>query len=143
MTDAQWALVPILALALAVPLAAAYNHRAAGRWHRLQARLAFRRPAGQLAMLDLAMRSFSIAASDIAIAMRPLGDEHEHVALADALRAASATVVLSGYRSPLYDELYAGWHVATMRATSGQVHGTGDHTRTEVVWSNRPIGGGA
>ena len=64
-------------------------------------------------------------------------------ALADALRSVTATVVLSGYHSPLYDELYRGWHVTTMRATSGQVHGTGDHSRTEVLWSNRPLGGDA
>ncbi len=63
----------------------------------------------------------------------------EHRALADALHAAAAAVVVSGYASDLYDrELYPGWDRVTLAAFTG--NGTGDRTRTEVLWSNRPLG---
>lgn len=34
----------------------------------------------------------------------------QHVALAECLGSLEGMVVLSGYRCPLYDELFAGWH---------------------------------
>ncbi len=58
-----------------------------------------------------------------------------HRELAAALNACRASVVLSGYPSPLYDELYDGWHRTTFNATTGQ--GGTSAERTEVVWSNR------
>lgn len=64
---------------------------------------------------------------------------HEHQALANALHACRAAVVLSGYPSPLYDQLYARWHrieIPTICTTAGR---TGRHHRTEVIWSNRPL----
>jgi DNA adenine methylase len=62
-----------------------------------------------------------------------------HRELAEALNAARAVVVLSGYASDLYDrELYAGWDRHTLAANTG--NGQGDRARTEVLWSNRPIG---
>lgn len=64
--------------------------------------------------------------------------DDEHHALATALRAAKAAVVLSGYPSPLYDELYDGWHRTEMTSGTGQNAGTWGN-RTEVVWSNRPF----
>jgi DNA adenine methylase len=65
--------------------------------------------------------------------------EAEHRDLADALHAARAAVVLSGYPSDLYDrELYAGWDRHTIAASTGQ--GGTWANRTEVLWSNRPIG---
>ena len=65
--------------------------------------------------------------------------EADHRELADALRAARAAVVISGYPSPLYDlELYAGWDRHTFAAGTGQGDGWGN--RTEVIWSNRPLG---
>lgn len=63
--------------------------------------------------------------------------ESEHRELAAALAGCRATVVLSGYRSPLYDELYAGWHWYEHRTMTGNA--TTDKGRTEVVWSNRPL----
>lgn len=64
----------------------------------------------------------------------------DHRDLADALHAARAAVVVSGYPSDLYDrELYAGWDRVTLPAFTG--NSSGDHTRTEVLWSNRPFGG--
>lgn len=78
---------------------------------------------------------------------RPWGDQYrhelrsddDHCELADALRACAATVVLSGYASPLYDELYAGWSAVELAAFTGNGK-HGDQDRTEVVWSNREIG---
>lgn len=66
--------------------------------------------------------------------------EGEHRQLADALRAARAAVVLSGYDSPLYQDLYGGWHRAEICTGSGQ--GGRWSARTEVLWSNRPFGAG-
>jgi DNA adenine methylase len=68
-------------------------------------------------------------------------DEHQHQELADALNAAAAAVVLSGYPSPLYDELYATWHRREIPVFNG--NGTGDRSRTEVLWSNRPFAQGS
>jgi DNA adenine methylase len=68
--------------------------------------------------------------------------EHEHRELAERLHEARAAVVLSGYHSDLYDELYRGWHVHEIPATAGAGNGT-ERQRLEVVWSNRefPAGG--
>jgi DNA adenine methylase len=60
----------------------------------------------------------------------------DHDAFADALNACSASVVVSGYASPLYEELFAGWHQVDMKAPTSM----GGSARTEVLWSNRPIG---
>lgn len=61
----------------------------------------------------------------------------DHAALADALLAARAAVVLSGYASPLYDELYAGWDRVDIATGTGQ--GGTYEARTEVLWLNRPV----
>lgn len=61
----------------------------------------------------------------------------EHRDLAEALHGCTSAVVLSGYASPLYDDLYAGWDRLEIAAFTGQA---GDaQQRTEVVWSNRPL----
>lgn len=62
----------------------------------------------------------------------------DHRELADALRRCQAAVVLSAYRSPLYDELYADWDRVEIATTTGQ--GGTRQDRIEVLWSNRPIG---
>lgn len=62
----------------------------------------------------------------------------EHRELADALQAAVATVVLSGYHSPLYDQLYADWHRLEISSFTGNAN-AGEGARTEVIWSNRPL----
>ncbi|MEV0649924.1 DNA adenine methylase [Phytomonospora sp. NPDC050363] len=65
-------------------------------------------------------------------------DPDQHRALAKALRACSATVVVSGYASDLYDsDLYASWHRHTL--ASGTSQGGTWETRCEVLWSNRPL----
>lgn len=64
--------------------------------------------------------------------------EDGHRELAEALHAAAAAVVVSGYPSPLYDlELYAGWDRHTITASTGQSGAWAN--RTEVLWSNRPL----
>lgn len=70
--------------------------------------------------------------------------ESAHRDLAAALRSCKASVVLSGYHSPLYDDLYDGWDMVTIPAWTGNGI-RGDATRTEgvrveVLWSNRPLG---
>lgn len=65
--------------------------------------------------------------------------DDEHREMAAALHACRAAVVLSGYPSDLYDlELYAGWDRHEMAASTGQ--GGTWANRTEVLWSNRPLG---
>lgn len=83
-----------------------------------------------------------------ALQRRPGGDyahefstEVQHRALAGVLRESPATVVLSGYHSPLYDELYDGWWTGERRILRRTTNGrSGPNTHViEVVWSNRPL----
>lgn len=73
-----------------------------------------------------------------------MADETSHRELAEVLNNASAAVVLSGYDSPLYQDLYAGWHRVEFSAWTGNGIRDGatraDGDRTEVLWANRPIG---
>lgn len=69
------------------------------------------------------------------------GSEADHRQLADALRASGATVLLSGYHSPLYDELYEDWHRVertVLRRSSNGRSASQVHVQ-EVVWCNRPF----
>lgn len=65
-----------------------------------------------------------------------LRTEEDHRALAEVLRSAAAAVVLSGYHSPLYDDLYDGWDRTEIAGFTGNA-ATGSAARTEVLWSNR------
>jgi DNA adenine methylase len=67
-----------------------------------------------------------------------MSHEDEHADLLDALRACRAAVVLSGYASPLYDDALAGWERVELAAFTGQANTNG--RRTEILWSNRPLG---
>lgn len=70
--------------------------------------------------------------------------EAEHRALADALHATPGAVVLSGYHSPLYDELYTNWWSTErriVRRSSNKASGALPHA-TEVLWSNRDLDDG-
>lgn len=62
----------------------------------------------------------------------------QHRELAEALLDCRAAVVLSGYPSPLYDELFTGWARLEIPHFTG--HGGSRMDRTEVLWSNRPLG---
>ncbi|MBM2884873.1 DNA adenine methylase, partial [Chromobacterium phragmitis] len=55
----------------------------------------------------------------------------DHAHLAQVLHECAGMVVLSGYDSPLYNELYAGWERSTRRALAD-----GALERTEVIWLN-------
>lgn len=57
--------------------------------------------------------------------------DEEHRALAEVLRVRAGMVVVSGYPSPLYDELYAGWQTFSRRAVADSAA-----FRTECVWIN-------
>lgn len=68
--------------------------------------------------------------------------EDFHRMLAAALSDAKGTVLLSGYPSPLYEELYVGWdrlEVSVHRATTNQRGRTGVERGTEVVWCNHSL----
>lgn len=61
-----------------------------------------------------------------------------HTELAEQARDCSATVVISGYACELYDrELYPDWYRHELPTFTTQ--GKGDHQRTEILWSNRPL----
>jgi DNA adenine methylase len=57
--------------------------------------------------------------------------EADHIALAEQARALRGRVILSGYASPLYDELYAGWTTRSRPARDAL-----SQQRTEVLWLN-------
>ena len=53
----------------------------------------------------------------------------EHQKLSETLRNVKGMVVLSGYSSPLYDQLFDGWRCAAV-----ETHGDSASKRTEVLW---------
>lgn len=63
--------------------------------------------------------------------------EAQHRELAAALADCRAAVVLSGYDSPLYLELYDGWHRYEQASMTGNAKTA--KARTEVLWANRPL----
>lgn len=67
--------------------------------------------------------------------------DEDHRRLAEVLHATPAAVLLSGYHSPLYDDLYADWWRTEWRvhvhASNAVTNGRGE--RTEVLWSNRNL----
>jgi DNA adenine methylase len=67
--------------------------------------------------------------------------EADHRKLADALHGCAGTVLLSGYDSPLYDDLYGDWWQVRQTVTkpSSNRRGIEGSDAVEVVWSNRPI----
>lgn len=65
--------------------------------------------------------------------------EVDHRELAEALQRCRAAVVLSGYASRLYADLYDGWRVTRRETATGQGGKWSD--RTEVLWSNRSATG--
>jgi len=66
--------------------------------------------------------------------------DDQHRALAACLRRCTGTVLLSGYASPLYDELYGDWWQTSTRgwANTANRH-SAEAERTEVLWANRPL----
>lgn len=66
-------------------------------------------------------------------------DDEPHRELLMTLLGCKAAVVLSGYPSPLYDDVLAGWDRIEFATGTGQAPGGTWGRRTEVIWSNRPI----
>lgn len=67
--------------------------------------------------------------------------DDDHRELATALNGIKGRAVVSGYHSPLYDEIYEGWEVIDLGkpiATRSAAVGCGDNMprRQEVVWCN-------
>lgn len=61
--------------------------------------------------------------------------DDDHRELAQVLHACDGMVIVSGYPSQLYEELYAGWH-RSERAALADGGSTGRSERTEVLWLN-------
>lgn len=68
----------------------------------------------------------------------------QHTELLTALLECRSSVVLSGYHSPLYDDLLGDWHRVEFSAWTGNGIRDGstrvDGVRMEVLWSNRQLG---
>lgn len=56
-------------------------------------------------------------------------NDDDHRALAEALHNVKGMVMLSGYESTLYDDLYGDWHKVTKTSTTN-----GNSTSIEVLW---------
>jgi DNA adenine methylase len=70
-----------------------------------------------------------------------MGADLEHRALAEVLKECRASVVLSGYASPLYDDVFADWDRHDISAYTGNgTHADRTDRRVEVLWSNRSLG---
>lgn len=66
--------------------------------------------------------------------------EEDHRELAEALRATPSAVLLSGYASPLYNDLYGDWDRVEREVPAGSsTHAGATRRATEVIWSNRRI----
>lgn len=64
-------------------------------------------------------------------------DDEFHTRLAAALNECKASVVLSGYASPIYEDLYPGWHSLELKAPPKL---SGNAGPAEVLWSNVELG---
>lgn len=63
-------------------------------------------------------------------------EEELHVRFGEACNNAKAAVVVSGYASSLYEDIFAGWHRMELKAPT-RLSGTA--AENEVLWSNRPF----
>lgn len=64
-------------------------------------------------------------------------EDNLHDQLAEALNNCKASVVLSGYASPLYEELFDGWHRTELKAPTAM---SGRAAGNEILWSNVELG---
>ena len=62
--------------------------------------------------------------------------EDDHRALADVLLRCAGKVVLSGYPSPLYDNLYSKWRKVHFDIANHAAGGRSKARKTEVLWMN-------
>jgi DNA adenine methylase len=56
--------------------------------------------------------------------------------LADVLKACKGKVVLSGYPSALYEELYSGWRTDSFDIANHAAGGKSKERKTEMLWMN-------
>lgn len=59
--------------------------------------------------------------------------DQDHRGLLSVLKGLPCKIMISGYWSPLYDKLLAGWHVQTFEAVT-----RGGSLATEYLWMNYP-----
>ena len=62
--------------------------------------------------------------------------EQDHRELAATLQACSGRVVLSGYPSSLYQELYGGWRTVQFDIANHAAGGKSKERKTEMLWMN-------
>jgi DNA adenine methylase len=62
--------------------------------------------------------------------------DDEHRQLAKLLAKCKAKVVLSGYPSPLYEELYSGWRLVTFDIANHAAGGRAKAREVECIWLN-------
>jgi DNA adenine methylase len=62
--------------------------------------------------------------------------DDDHRALAKELKSCKAKVLLSGYPSPLYDELYKGWRCVKFDMPNHAAGGRRKSRETECLWMN-------
>lgn len=60
-------------------------------------------------------------------------DDGAHHAFAEVCHSVRARLLISGYASPLYEQLFEGWSRLEVAAPTAL---SGDTTRTEVLWAN-------
>ena len=63
-------------------------------------------------------------------------EDELHARFGEACNNAKAAVVVSGYASSLYEDIFAGWHRMELKAPT-RLSGTA--AENEVLWSNRPF----
>lgn len=62
----------------------------------------------------------------------------DHRELASVLHACTSKVVLSGYPSPLYNELYGSWRTVRINVSNHAASGPSKSKMEEVLWLNWP-----
>lgn len=62
--------------------------------------------------------------------------DDDHRRLAELLRSCKARIVLSGYPSPLYEELYSGWNRVSFDIANHAAGGKKKARETECLWMN-------
>lgn len=62
--------------------------------------------------------------------------DEDHCQLADVLRKCKSKVVISGYASPLYEELYCGWRAVDFDMPNHAAGGKSKRRMIERVWMN-------
>ena len=58
--------------------------------------------------------------------------DHDHMMMAAALQNIEGIAVLSGYRCPMYDEMFSDWH-----RFDKNTYADGAQKRVESLWINR------